>query len=319
MRNLILKINENRFTVLLLPVLMLLFIGLVFTVMTGGNFLKTRNLNIIIQQAMIVAVVSTGACFIFATGNVNIAMGSCTALVSALAAMTYVATKSLFIMFAAAILLGVAIMVICVLLSTMLRVMVIHVTIVMMILLTAIQSEVLGGSSISLPYSMTSTVNKAYVPYIIFTMFVIFSIVVFHFTPIGRHIKMIGANEQSAELTGLTKTRALTIAFIIAGLGAGLAALLIIFRTGSITNTTGGSINTDVMLAIVLGGMPVFGGSKSRAYAPVIGAVTVAALNNGLLMAGVNASLVQGARGIIFLVLLLMGNKRSQLLPAREG
>jgi ribose transport system permease protein len=73
------------------------------------------------------------------------------------------------------------------------------------------------------------------------------------------------------------------------------------------------------MLAIVLGGMPVFGGSKSKAFAPVIGAITVTALNNGLLMVGVSASLVQGARGIIFLLLLLLGNKRTALLPAREG
>jgi ribose transport system permease protein len=210
-------------------------------------------------------------------------------------------------------------MVICVLLSTIFKVMVIHITLVIMILLTAIQSEVLGGSSISLPYAMTSAVNKAYVPYIIFAGFIGFSIIVFHLTPIGRHIKMIGANEQSAELTGLTRTKALTISFIIAGIGAGLAALLIVFRTGSITNTTGGSINTDVMLAIVLGGMPILGGSKSKAYAPVIGAVTVTALNNGLLMAGVSASLVQGVRGILFLLLLLLGNKRVALLPAREG
>jgi ribose transport system permease protein len=117
----------------------------------------------------------------------------------------------------------------------------------------------------------------------------------------------------------LTRTRALTIAFIISGMGAGLAALLLIFRTGSITQTTGISINTDVMLAIVLGGMPIFGGSKSRAFAPVLGAVTVTALNNGLLMAGVSPSIVQGVRGIIFLLLLLIGTKRSILLPAREG
>jgi ribose transport system permease protein len=315
----LLKIKESRFTIILQPVLMLALIGLIFAAMTGGNFLKTRNLGIIIQQAMIVATVSTGACFIFATGNVNIAMGSCTALVSVVAAISYAATKSILVMFAVAVVLGVAIMVVCVLLSTMLKVMVIHVTIVMMVLLTAIQSEVLGGSSISLPYAMTSMANQARVPYIIFAVFIIFSIIVFHLTPIGRHIKMIGANEQSAELTGLARSRALTVAFIIAGLGAGLAALLIIFRTGSITNTTGGSINTDVMLAIVLGGMPVFGGSKSRAYAPIIGAVTVTALNNGLLMAGVSVSLVQGVRGIIFLALLFMGSKRAALLPDREG
>jgi ribose transport system permease protein len=319
MGNFLIKIKENRFTQILLPVLMLLFIALIFFVITRGNFLNPRNINVITQQAMIVATVSTGACFIFATGNVNIAMGSCTALVSTLAAMTYMATKSLSAMFVAAVFLGVAIMIICVLLSTMLKVMVIHVTIVMMALLTAIQGEILGGSNISLPYAMTSAINKAHVPYIIFVGFVIFSIIVFHLTPVGRHIKMIGTNETSAELTGLTRAGALTAAFVMAGLGAGLAALLIVFRTGSITNTTGGSINTDVMLAIVLGGMPIFGGSKSRAFAPVIGAVTVTALNNGLLMAGVNASLVQGLRGIIFLALLFMGNKRAALLPAREG
>jgi ribose transport system permease protein len=318
MRNIILKVKESRWTLILLPFLMLLLIGVIFAVLTKGNFLKMRNLNLIIQQAMIVATVSTGACFIFATGNVNIAMGSCTVLVATLAAMTYLATKSLAAMFAAALVLGVAIMVICVLLSTMLKVMVIHVTIVMMILLTAIQSVILGGTGISLPYSMTNAVNKAYVPYIIFAGFVVFSIITFHLTPIGRHIKMIGSNERSAELTGLTRTKALAVAFIIAGLGAGLAALLIIFRTSSIAQTTGGSINTDVMLAIVLGGMPIFGGSKSKAFAPVIGAVTVTALNSGLLMIGVSASLVQGVRGIIFLLLLLMGNKRIVLLPARE-
>ncbi|MDR0720079.1 MAG: hypothetical protein LBF78_10625 [Treponema sp.] len=312
------RIKENRWTLIMLPILMLLVIGFFFASMTKGNFIRARNLNVILQQAMIVATVSTGACFIFATGNINIAMGSCTALVATLAAMIYMATKSLFIMFATAVLLGIAIMIVCVLLSAVLNVMVIHVTIVMMILLAAIQSVILGGSSIDLPYAMTSGVKNAYVPYIIFTGFVIFSIVVFHFTSIGRHLKMIGSNEKCAELTGLTRIRALVVSFVIAGLGAGLAALLIVFRTGSITNTTGGTINTDVMLAIVLGGMPVFGGSKSRAFAPVIGAVTVTALNNGLLMIGVSASLVQGVRGIVFL-LLLMGNKRAVLLPAREG
>jgi len=319
MRDIILKIKENRFTLILLPFVMLILITLIFTAITGGNFIRTRNLNIIIQQAMIVATVSTGACFIFATGNVNIAMGSCTVLVAALAAMTYEATKSIALMFSVAVLLGILIMIICVLLSTMLKVMVIHVTIVMMVLLSSIQSEILGGYGISLPYAMTNAANRANVPLVIFITFVIFAIIIFHLTPIGRHIKMIGANERCAELTGLTRTRALTVAFIIAGLGAGLAALLIIFRTGSITTTTGTSINTDVMLAIVLGGMPIFGGSKSRAYAPVLGAVTVTALNNGLLMAGVNPSIVQGVRGVIFLLLLLMGNKRAVLLPAREG
>jgi ribose transport system permease protein len=82
------RIKESRFTLLLQPVIILFLIGGIFFAITGGNFLNSRNINIIIQQAMIVATVSTGASFIFATGNVNIAMGSCTALVATLASMT---------------------------------------------------------------------------------------------------------------------------------------------------------------------------------------------------------------------------------------
>ena len=166
---------------------------------------------------------------------------------------------------------------------------------------------------------MTSAANSANVPLMIFAGFVLFSILLFHLTPVGRYIKMVGANTQAAELTGMARSKALTIAFLMAGIGAGLAGLLLIFRTGSISNTTGGSINMDVMLAIVLGGMPVYGGSKSKAYAPIIGAITVTALNNGLLMIGVSASFLQGVRGVIFLLLLLIGNKRPVLLPANEG
>jgi ribose transport system permease protein len=319
MRDAFHRIKESRFTLIFLPILILLFIGAIFMVMTGGNYLSTRNLNVILQQAMIVATVSTGACFIFATGNVNIAMGSCTVLVATLAAMMYGVTNSLFVMFVAAIVLGVIIMIICVLLSTFLNVMVVHVTIVMMVLLKSIQTEIVGGKDISVPFSLTRSFNNAYGPYIVFASFAVFCIIIFHLTPVGRHLKMVGANQNCAELTGLSRSRALIIAFIVAGMGAGLAAVLTIFRSGAITTTTGGSINTDVMLAIVLGGMPVFGGSKSRAFAPVIGAVTVTALNNGLLMVGVSASIVQGVRGIIFLLLLLLSNKRAALLPVREG
>lgn len=319
MKDLIIRIKESRWTLILLPFIFLLAIVVIFTVMTNGTFIGVRNLNVIMQQAMIVGTVSTGACFIFATGNRNIAMGSCTALVAAIAALTYNSTQSIGIMFGVAILSAMAIMLICVMLSTILNVMVIHVTIVMMQLLRAIQSEIVGGGSISVPYEMTKVMNDAHVSEIIFFGFAAVCIILFHFTPIGRYIKMTGANRKSAALTGIRYKTALTITFLIAGVGAGLAALVTIFRTSSITSFTSSGLNTDVMLAIVLGGMPVYGGSKSKAYAPIIGAVTVTALNNGLLMVGVSNAIVQGVRGIIFLLLLLMGNKRTAVLPAREG
>ena len=319
MKQTLMKLKENRFLQAVLPILCLAVIIVIFGLATKGRFVTKVNLNMIVDQALIVAVVATGASYIFATGNINIAMGSCTALTAAICAITFEKTESAAVMIIVAIVMGVVIMGLCALLSTLLRVSVIHVTIVMMVLLTALQEEVLDGGTVSLPYALTSKMQEMNVPYIIFAVFVLGCIIAFHFTGVGRSLKSVGSNETCANLTGIFWNKYVLIAFLVAGLGAGLGALLMIIRSGSVGVTTGATMNMDVMLAIVLGGMPISGGSKSRVYAAVIGAVTVTALNNGLLMIGVPSTLIQGVRGIVFLLLVLAGSKRSQLLPAREG
>ena len=313
------KLSENRWLQTVLPILCLAVIVAIFGVATKGRFVTKVNLNMIIDQALIVAVVATGASYIFATGNINIAMGSCTALTAAICAIAFERTESAVLMFVVAIVMGIVIMGICALLSTLLRVSVIHVTIVMMILLTAMQEEVLDGGTVSLPYSLTSGMQNMHIPYIIFGVFVLGCIIAFHFTSVGRCLRAVGSNEKCAGLTGIFWNKYVLVAFLVAGLGAGLGALLTMIRSGSVGVTTCSTMNMDVMLAIVLGGMPISGGSKSRAYAAVIGAVTVTALNNGLLMVGVSPTLIQGVRGVVFLFLVLAGSKRSALLPAREG
>ncbi len=319
LKRLFLKVKESRWTNRLMPILFLVVTVVIFSVLTNGKFLAIRNLTTVFDQALIVATVATGAAFIFATGNVNIAMGACTALTATVAALVYNATQSVFLMFAVSIGFGVVLLALCALLSTIFKVKVMFVTIVMMVLLSSIQQVLLGGSTLNLDFAMTNELKQAKAPYIIFFIFFALCIVIFHFTSVGRSIKMVGSNELCASQTGIFKNKYLLIAFTIAGVGVGLGALLMLIRTASVATTSGGSLNMDCMLAIVLGGMPVFGGSKSRAYAAFIGAITVTVLNSGLLMIGVSATILQGVRGVIFLLLVLSSHKRPEGLPTREG
>lgn len=312
-------LRENRVLAQIMPVAFLVFLILLFAALTGGDFLEPVNLRQILDQALITGTVATGAAFIFGTGNINIAMGSCTALTCTVAAKVYLATNSVPAMFLTAIAFGLVLMLCCVLISTALHVRVMFVTIVMMVLLSKIHEELLGGVNITLPFAMTGALQQSGAMYILFFSFLIFCIVLFHGTWVGRAIKMTGSNPVCAEQTGIFRNTCLLIAFLVAGLGVGCGALVTIIRSGSITSSTCGDLNMNCMLAIVLGGMPVFGGSKSRAYAAVIGAVTVTTLSTGLLMVGVSSTVLQGVRGVIFLLLVLAGNKRPQLLPTREG
>lgn len=318
-RNTLLRLGQNRVVAQALPIVFLVAITLLFAAMTNGRFIDPINLKQILDQALIVGTVATGASFIFGTGNVNIAMGSCTALTCTVAAKVYVATNSVPVMIVTALLFGIVLLMCCALLSTTLHVRVMFVTIVMMVLLSNIHEELLGGTTLQLPFEMTGALKKAGAPYILFGVFFVFCLLLFHGTWVGRAIKMTGSNQTCAEQTGIFRNTCLLIAFLVAGIGVGCGALITIIRTGSITSSTCGDLNMNCMLAIVLGGMPVFGGSKSRAYAAIIGAVTVTALSSGLLMVGVSSTILQGVRGIIFLILVLVGNKRPQLLPTREG
>ncbi len=313
-----LKMKESRWMDRLLPVGILVLLVLFFAIMTEGRFVSSKNLKIVLDQALVIATVATGASFIFASGNVNIAMGACTALTATIAAKVFLATQSVATMIGVSLVFGVILLYLCALLSTVFKVRVMFVTIVMMVLLANIKNQILGGETLTIPYGVIASLQKNNVPYIIFGFFFLFCYIIFHHTAVGRSIKSIGSNIVASEQTGISRDKWLTVAFIIAGIGVGFGAVLAIIRSGSITQNTVSSMNMDCMLAIVLGGMPVYGGSRSRTYAALVGALTVQVLNNGLLMIGVDSMVLQGVRGVLFLVLVLIGSERPELLPARE-
>lgn len=312
-------IAEQKWFFQVLPIILLVLISLLLSVLTNGKITSSRNLKIIFEQALIVATVSTGASFIYASGNVNLAMGATTTLIATLVTFFLNRNDSIIMAIVLAIILGIVIMTISALLSTLLNVRVMFVTIVMMTLFRAIQDSLLKGGSLGVPYDAVLKLSNGNFSKIAFAVYFVVCIILFHFTAIGRSLKTIGTNNENAFQTGIEKAKYLLIAFIIAGVGAGLGAIMILERAGSVSVNTLSGLNTDVMLAIVLGGMSIFGGSRSFAFTGIIGSLTVCMLNQGLLMLGVDSSFVQAIRGIIFLALIMTSTQRPKGLPAPEG
>ncbi len=310
------QIRESLWFSRMMPVFVFLLITAFFALTVGSRFLNFRNFKILFNQALITGTVATGAVFIFGTNNVNIAMGASVALVATLASMVYLSTQSIVLMMIASIIMGVILMMLMSVLSTALRVSVMFVSIVMMMLLAAIQQTILGASTITLPFQMTMALAQANFTPIAFGIFFVIAAVIFHYTEVGRAIRFIGSNKVCAGQTGLYEGKYLLWAFFITGIGVGLASIMTIIRSGTISVSTATSLNMDVVLAIVLGGMSIFGGTRSFIYAGILGAVTVTVLNNGLLMLGVSPMILQMVRGVIFLTLIFIGQKRPDRLPS---
>jgi ribose/xylose/arabinose/galactoside ABC-type transport system permease subunit len=115
---------------------------------------------------------------------------------------------------------------------------------------------------------------------------VVAHVVLFH-TRFGTYVLATGGNSEAASATGVSTARIKTAVYVIAGLTAGLAAVLLVARVGAAEPASNTSFLLNSVAAVVLGGVSLFGG-RATIVGPVIGALLLTALSNGLTLLGVS-------------------------------
>ncbi|WP_318199327.1 ABC transporter permease [Streptomyces sp. SCL15-4] len=107
----------------------------------------------------------------------------------------------------------------------------------------------------------------------------------------GRHLYALGNSQEAARLNGIRTSRLTIGIYTVAGLLYGVAALLLISRTGVGDPQAGQTDNLDSITAVVLGGTSLFGG-RGSVLGTFIGVLIVGVFRNGLQLMGV-ASIYQ--------------------------
>ncbi|NUW34223.1 ABC transporter permease [Nonomuraea sp. SMC257] len=102
----------------------------------------------------------------------------------------------------------------------------------------------------------------------------------------GRHVYALGNSPEVARLTGIRTRRLIVGVYTLAGLVYGIAALLLVSRTGVGDPQAGQTDNLDSITAVVLGGTSLFGG-RGTVLGTLIGALIVGVFRNGLQLMGV--------------------------------
>jgi ribose transport system permease protein len=311
------EIKSKRLFPLIFPLATLAVLLVLFEILTTGKFFTTNVMVGILNQSIIIGIMATSVSFIYSTGDIDFSVGSAMGLAMVIGAIVYQMTSSSILMIVTALLSGLVLMLFNCVLGVTFHVKSAMVAIVAMSVYSAITVQVVGATPFQLNYNECKALEGPY-RYISFAVYFCICLLLYHKTSIGRKLRFIGGNEECSRQTGININKSRYIAYIFAGVGVGLAATLQMIRTANVASGTGTSMGMDVMLATVLGGMSIFGGSKSNAYAGLIGAITVTVLNKGLLMLGVPSTLIQGARGVIFLLLVFLNSERSSLLPSRQ-
>lgn len=102
------------------------------------------------------------------------------------------------------------------------------------------------------------------------------------YLPWGRRLYAIGSNPDAAVQAGLPVRRTMLTAFILCGALSGLGGFMFLARFGNITVVAGLGLELQVVAAVVVGGVNIFGGSGTMLGA-LLGTILIATLEQSLL------------------------------------
>ncbi|GAA4893221.1 ABC transporter permease [Streptomyces coeruleoprunus] len=130
----------------------------------------------------------------------------------------------------------------------------------------------------------------------------------------GRHVYALGNSPEAARLNGIRTSRLTVGIYALAGLVYGIAALLLISRTGVGDPQAGQTDNLDSITAVVLGGTSLFGG-RGAVLGTFIGVLIVGVFRNGLQLMGVASiyqTLITGALVILAVTVDQISRKKAR-------
>jgi erythritol transport system permease protein len=166
-----------------------------------------------------------------------------------------------------------------------------------------------------------------YLPVAIWILIVLALIAAYvaQWTPLGRHIFMVGGNERAAALSGIRVNRVKFFVYMFSGFCAAIVGLIISSELMAAHPATGETFELNAIAAAVLGGTSMSGG-RGTVGGTIIGAFVIGILSDGLVMMGVSSFWQMVVKGAVIIAAALRSSLRiagrtntSRRSVSREG
>ncbi|WP_343250197.1 ABC transporter permease [Diplocloster hominis] len=270
-----------------------LVITVIFFSIFASGFLSMSNVMNVLRQVSIIGICSVGMMLVILTGGIDLSVGSVIGVTGTLAA--YLMVKADMNMYAAvavgllaAILIG-AINGFCV---TMLSIPPLITTLATMTGGRGICYIITGGISIyGFPKSF-SPLGQGYLWIIPIPVLCMLAVLLLGWClltkrPYGTYLYSIGGNAEAARLCGINVNKTLILTYILNGIFAGFAGIVLLSRINTGPAALGDGYEMDVITSVVLGGVSVSGG-EGKLKGVVCGVLIMGILSNGLLIMGIS-------------------------------
>ena len=283
---------EVAFRVRELGILAALALVVIVTTAVNPRFLSGQSIRDLLLNAAIIALLTVGQTLVVVTRNVDLSVGSVLGLTAFMTGNLFLGRPGLPVV--AAVLAGVLVGVVCGAVNGAVtaigKVPSLVVTLGTLYVFRGIDYAWAGGRQINaadLPDSLLTLGSGRLlgVPYLVAITVVLVAVAAFALRSYrsGRELYAIGSNPDAAVLAGIPVGRRLLAAFVLSGAVAGLAGVLFTARYGTVDATAGTGFELQVISAVVVGGVAIFGGSGSVVGA-ALGALLLSTIGSAIVV-----------------------------------
>jgi rhamnose transport system permease protein len=275
-------------------VLFVLLLGLLFTALTP-SFLTVANGRSILFSASVLAIAAAGQTLVVLTGNLDLSVGSIMGLSAYVVfdvAGNVPVLKPWVVLLA--VVLGALLGAVNGVLVAVLEIPSIVATLGTLAVYRGFVSVYANAREVSvgqLPgwIRRVTTAVWGSVPAAVWIALLVVVVVALalQFAPWGRRIYAYGSNPKAARFFGLDSRTIVLGAYVGAGIIAALAGLVLGAQVGNINSLLANGIELQVLAAVVVGGVSIWGGSGS-VFGAALGAIVLAMINNGLVLLDVS-------------------------------
>jgi len=289
-------------------------ICVVFFSLSTDVFLSVGNILNILRQAAPILIVAVAMTFVIITAGIDLSVGSQVALINASAAMVLSMGVPWPIVVIAMLALGAFIGLCQGWFVAFQGIPAFIVTLAGLSILRGLALYMTKGYSIPITdvpgfFALgRGTILGIPVPAIIALFIAVLGGVIISRQIYGRRVVAVGSNPEAARRVGMPARWTIASVYMLTGIAAAVAGLLIAARLGSGSSNAAVGFELQVIAAVVLGGTSLFGG-RGSILGTVLGTLTIAVIGNGLILMHISPFFTQIVTGMIILIAIWLNTR----------
>ena len=299
------KIDLRQYSLIVILAAMMLVCWFI----KGGKFMNPENLTNILKQVSIVTICSFAQGMIIISGEIDLSLGYLAGMAGSYSCILYVATGNLPLAFLFGILLGALVGAVNGLFVAYFKLPSFIVTLAMQTICSGSIFLWTKGQNIYKigDYKVLGQGTVGFIPVTVVFMLIMLVIthIILKYTKFGRYLYAIGGNSDAAVAAGVQVVKIKWIAFIVYGIFAAIAGMVMMGRLNAGIPNSGVGYETDAITATVIGGTS-FSGGAGTAIGTLFGSLIIGVLNNIMTLMGVDSFLQMIIKGSIIILAVLL-------------